>query len=156
MKNNKNKMNKERKTNMQSGFIALITSIIISAVLLDFAVAIGESSFHSRINSLNNEFKKVSESLAEGCVNAALLKISQNYNYSPAPNGDIVFIANDQNGTGEFCTIKSVTYSGENVTTHTKTATVDVSANYSNAFSNIEVTANVSSNNVTITNYSVL
>ncbi len=137
----------------QGGFIALISSIIISAVLLDFAVTIGESSFHSRINNLDTEFKKVSSYLAEGCVNSALLKIAQNYNYEPAVDGEIISISTDQNDVAENCTIKSVAYDNENISSHTKTATIDVSANYNNAFSNIEVIANVSGSNMTITSY---
>lgn len=139
--------------NRQDGFIALISAILISAILLDFAVTIGASSFHSRINTLNNEFKKMSESLAEGCINSALLKISQNYYYIPASDGDIISVGTDINNVDENCTIESVVYSDENTATHTKTGTIDVSANYNNAFSNIEITVNVSGSNVTVLTY---
>ena len=64
-------------THYPRGYIALISAIIISVVLLGLATAIGQSTFFSRFNALNREYKRISLGLAESCVHAALSKISK-------------------------------------------------------------------------------
>ena len=87
------------------GFIALISAIIISAVLLAAVSTIGASAFYARFDSLNAEYKRVSLGLSESCVSEALLKIAQNYAYAPAPLGDSITIGTDAQGQAETCVI---------------------------------------------------
>lgn len=60
----------------QSGFIALISVIIISALLLTIVVALNLTGFLGRYNILDSEFKQRSVSLAEACVDTELLNLA--------------------------------------------------------------------------------
>lgn len=66
--------------NINSGYIALISTIIISAVLIGLTSMVSQSSFFSRFDSLNGEYKRISKGMAESCINLALLEIAQNPN----------------------------------------------------------------------------
>jgi hypothetical protein len=133
-----------KQTETQNGFIALMSAIIISAILLGFAVTSGASSFHSRFNTLDSELKRISLSLAESCVNVALLKITQNYDYGNVGagyswpiNGEIVPVGSDT------CTIDSMEHEAENITTHQKKVTIIASGEYNGAHSTIVTEADV-------------
>ncbi|MBI3459075.1 hypothetical protein HY061_02330 [Candidatus Azambacteria bacterium] len=76
-----------------SGYIAIISTIIISLLLMGIIFAVNSSSFLTRSNLLNSEFKEQSFALAEACVDSALLKLAQNASYSGNEN---VLIGNDQ------------------------------------------------------------
>ena len=92
---------KKAKTN--SGFMALITAIIISAILLLIVVNLSFTSFYSRSNILDSELKELSSNYAEACVDTALLKI---YNDPGYAGGDAV--DTDDDGDDD-CTIELVT-----------------------------------------------
>lgn len=87
----------------ESGFIALISSILISAALLAIVVSAGAAGFTARIGAARNEYKKISFSLAESCVQSALVRIAQNYAYVPPEVGETVSVGADT------CSIVSVT-----------------------------------------------
>lgn len=63
------------------GFIALTSSIIISALILIIAFTLSLSTFFGRFNVLNAGFKEISYGLAEACADTALLKLAQNSSY---------------------------------------------------------------------------
>lgn len=65
----------------QHGFIALISAIIISAILLLVATAGSMTGFTTRVNILNAEYKERSSALAAACIDHVLLMLSQDYNY---------------------------------------------------------------------------
>ena len=69
--------------NKQHGFMALISTIIISIILLSMAVSLNLTNFYAQSNTLDSEFKEISFNLAESCIQIALLKIIQNPNYHP-------------------------------------------------------------------------
>lgn len=115
---------RNRHKNGEKGFVALVSTLLISAVLLVLMYTTSAGSFYVRSDALGTEFKRVSVGLSESCSNAALLKISQNYNYTPDVNGDIVTVGPDT------CLIKSVTYGPENPITYRKLATINTSAQY--------------------------
>lgn len=71
-----------RQLNSNGGFIALISSIIISVLLLTIVVALNLTGFLGRFNILDSELKERSLSLAEGCVDIALLNLARNPNYT--------------------------------------------------------------------------
>lgn len=89
--------------NLQNGFIALTSTLILSAVLVMLMITTSTSSFFTRFDALYGEFKRVSLGLSESCLNIALLKIAQNYNYLPPVGGEIINVGIDT------CTIKSIT-----------------------------------------------
>ncbi len=82
------------------GFIALITAVIISAILLLLATHLSITGFYSRSNILDFELKEVSFSLAEACADVAMLKIIDNTYYSPT-NEEVDI-------DGKKCSIESV------------------------------------------------
>lgn len=128
----------------QSGYIALMSTIIISLILLGLTFSVSSAGYFARFNSLDAEYKRVSLGLAESCVNVALLKIGQQYTaYNPL--GEMVNIGS------ELCTIDSVTYAST-ATMGQRLASIETHACYpknpadpskcaSGAFSNIKTTA---------------
>lgn len=66
-----------KKQPIQRGFVALMSVIIISAILLVTIYLLSASSFLNRFDSLDFENKRVSLGLAEACVNAAVLEYAQ-------------------------------------------------------------------------------
>jgi uncharacterized membrane protein YdfJ with MMPL/SSD domain len=70
--------------NYSRGFIALISVIIISLVLLIMAVSASTSSFTTRFDILHAEYKERGIALADSCVSQVLLRLA----YDPAyPSG---------------------------------------------------------------------
>ena len=57
------------------GFTALITAVIVSALLFTAVVATSGASFLTRFSILTSEFKEKSEFRAEACVQHAILSI---------------------------------------------------------------------------------
>src|SRR3989344_619469 len=96
-----------KKHQKDSGFVALITAIILSVILLVVTITLSQTSFLTRSILLDSEFKERSTALAEACVDVAILRISMTPGYS-ATNEDVSI------GT-ETCTIVSV--SGSNIQT---------------------------------------
>jgi hypothetical protein len=66
----------DSKIRTDSGFMALLSAIIISAVLLLSMVQIGSASFFTRSNILDYELKEKSLALAEGCMEVARLRLT--------------------------------------------------------------------------------
>jgi hypothetical protein len=63
------------KRNAQKGFIALISAVIMSAVLLIVVVSGSLSSFFGRQDVLDAEYKEKSRALADACISVLLLRI---------------------------------------------------------------------------------
>lgn len=64
------------------GFIALISVLIIGAILLVTIVAASFINFYSRYNVLDFEFKERSVSAADACADRALLELANNPAYA--------------------------------------------------------------------------
>jgi hypothetical protein len=131
----------------ERGYIALLTSIILSAMLFGITMTANSSGVFARFDALNSEYKRVALGLAESCQNAALLRMSQNYTYAPAGVGDSVDV-----GNGNHCTIESVTYGAEDPVTHQKNATTITSASYQHAYSSITTAALVHNPAISVAN----
>ncbi len=65
----------------QHGYIALMSAIVICALLLALTVSLGASAFFESQSNIDRQSKKESSNLAEACVNAAILE-SANHRYS--------------------------------------------------------------------------
>lgn len=61
----------------QQGYIALTSAIIISMLLVAIAIGFGFSSLFGRLAILDSQSKEQSQSLAEACVNVAMLNLAQ-------------------------------------------------------------------------------
>ncbi len=117
--------------NKKRGFIALISSIIISIILLGLTVRVSSGNFSARANALHAEFKSISVVLARSCSQSALLRLSQEYWYIPEEDGDVVPIEE------ETCTIKKINHESEDSTTHTKKVLIITESSYRGAFTTL-------------------
>jgi hypothetical protein len=113
----------KNKTQHNTGFVALMSSIIISVVLLMIATNLSLVSFYNRFNILDTELKAISTNLAEGCADTAILKVAHDLDYFP--RDEEVAIGNNT------CTIESVT--GVNP------ITIETSADYQGYVTHLEV-----------------
>ena len=111
------------KTLKNDGFIALVSVIIISSILLILATTLSLSSFYARSNILDSEIKETSSSIAKGCVDTAVLELADNLNFSG--NKSYVNINRDS------CLVSSVTTSNGN-------KTFKVQSVYQNSYTNIK------------------
>lgn len=82
------------------GFIALISTIVISILLLTITLNLGLTGFFSRFNILDSESKERSNALAEACIDSAILDII-NGSYPTNKTVDVGPTSNDN------CTIIS-------------------------------------------------
>ena len=106
----------------QKGFIALMSAVIISIILLLIATNLSLTSFYGRSNILDSELKERSSALAEACADTALLKLANDPSYAPPVGGEPVAVDDDE------CIIDSVV--GD---------TINVSANYKDYITKLEI-----------------
>jgi hypothetical protein len=83
------------------GFIALMSVIIVSIILLGLALSGSTIAFFTRMSELDQESYKQAQSLARSCGDQALLQLAQNYNYTATHL--LVKLGTDQ------CYIESIT-----------------------------------------------
>ena len=86
------------------GFIALMSAILISNVLLIVAAAGSLKGFYTRADILDSEIKARSNAAADACADVALLSLVQDPNYL---GGDTHSLNKD-----DVCMVRSVTASG--------------------------------------------
>ena len=99
--------------NPQSGYIALMSAIIISVLLLAITVSLGFSGFFVRLNIVDSESKERSSALAEACADQAILNFTQ---------GSSVAVTDFLVGpdASDKCNIISVTSNGNQTTIKTQ------------------------------------
>jgi hypothetical protein len=120
----------------QRGFIALISIIIIGAILAVLMYTLDTGMYFSRFDALSGENKRESLALAESCVHAALLKLAQNSSYVPGATGDKIAV-----DTGKNCTICAVL---PNIVTR---------ASYNAAFTTITATGTLANGVFTVSSW---
>ena len=120
------------------GYIALMSAIIISIMLLALVFSVSSNEFYLRFDELNGEFKRQSLALAESCVNSAFVKIAQNFSYTPPLVGEAVPVGSDS------CAIKSISYDAEDQISHKKVATIKTRGQFRGAWTSLTVQATVS------------
>jgi len=108
------------------GYIALISAIIISVLMMGVVFATSHTSFISRFNVLNTEFKERSSGLAEACVDMALLKLAQSKSYA---GNESISVGNSQ------CSILAIETSPGQKTIKTK-------ATFQSSVTNLKIVAN--------------
>ncbi len=109
-----------------SGFIALMSAIIMSSILLILINGLNLKEFYTQTNILDSELKEKSLYLAEACADTAILKIIHNPHYNPT---------NETVNVGEdTCIIQSITGNQEK--------TIYTQANYRNYFTNLKIIIN--------------
>lgn len=79
---------------MEKGYIALMTTLIISFVLLSAVITASFESFWNLAGIWQRHSKELSFSLAESCFDQAIVRKLQNPNYEPLPEGELIKIEN--------------------------------------------------------------
>ncbi len=121
-----NKMKRKNSKN-NSGFIALMSAIIISVILLLITANLNLTGFYNRSNILDWELKEKSSALAEACADIILLRMAIDDSYT---GGESVTVAGS-----DTCTIFS--------TTENNPRTFRIQAKPSDYYTNLEVAVNV-------------
>lgn len=116
------------------GFIALISMLLLSAVLSVLIFSTSTSTFFARFDTADHENKRIASSLAESCAHLALLYIAQDYSYDPNDAQEAV-----KDGT---CYIVSVLPHGPRSGTQS-TITIQTKGIYQSSISDFEVKATV-------------
>lgn len=135
-------MNKINRHN-QNGFVALVSVIIIFAVLIILVGITSTTSFYTRFNVLDYENKKVSVALAEACANTAMVNLARDpANYPPAipPAGEQITV--DAAKTCRICPMSS----GSPYTIITR-------ARHNSAYTNLEITGTLTSSNFSVSSW---
>lgn len=133
------------------GFIALMSVMIMSAIVLVMIFTLGVSVFFSRFSVLDGENKRVSLALAEACANTAMLKVAQNSSYAPVVGGECVSVSDTCgiSGAAKTCRICSVTLTDGSYTILTR-------AVYKGAYTTLEVQGAVGPTNFLVTKWTEL
>lgn len=127
-----------KKITKQKGSIALISTVIVSAILIILVLGISETQISTSYQYLNSASSKDLYYSAESCLEEAIFKTEENPSYA----GETLDL-----GT-ESCTI---TTSGTSPKTISITVTSD---NYTQNFeAQVTVTANGQANNVKLLNW---
>lgn len=123
--------------NPQRGFVALISAIVMSAVLMAFMASVGTASFYARFDALGIENKRESIALAESCVDTALLALATSTDPTHYdPSGRAITIGTDAQGNAMTCTIKDVVQAGGDVT-------ISAYASSGNSFGSVSAVASL-------------
>ena len=126
--------------NDQEGYIALVSAIVISILLISITVIIGMNNFFARFNILDSESKERSLALAEGCADEAIFKINEDASYNPS--NEVVPVGSDS------CTIVSVQADTPSV----GETTIKTQATINKSYTNLKVIVN--NTDFTITSWS--
>ena len=125
----------------ESGFIALMSVIIMSAILLALLFTLGASSFLNRFDVLDVENKRISLGLAEACANRAMIKLAQNPGYAPPAGGECVEVGGGKCPSGPLiCKI-------------CQSSPIIARAVHNNAYTNLEVDGSISGPNFAVSRW---
>ena len=118
------------------GFVALITAIILSIILITVTVALNRIGFLTRSEISDAEYKNRSSALAEACVDTALLNLALDPTYQvTSPQQVSVGV--------DSCWIRSVTTAGTQNTIETRAVFPDTAINQG-ATTNLRIIVNTS------------
>ena len=127
------------RSSYQGGYIALISAVIISSLLLIITFTVNFSNFFARFNILDSEYKKVSTGLAEGCADTAILELSKDNAWQPNGGAGDMLVSIEN----KSCKICEVSNSGAQKIIRTR-------AVYQKAHTNLEVTITANGSNITV------
>ena len=122
---------KKQSFRSRDGFAALVSTVIISAILLVAAASAARASFWARFGLFARENKKISAELAESCINIALLDLAEGKN--------IIFPEQIEVDGLEKCEISSIGAAASGG------REIIVKANWKNSHTNIKVIAKLES-----------
>ncbi len=115
------------------GYIALVSVLIISVVLLALAVSVSLTGFYARSNILGAEIKEQSAALAQSCAEKAIVDVA----IGNPTTGVVSFGTNPyDDGDPYTCSILSITPD----TPTAGQATIHAQGVYRNSYTNLVVT----------------
>ena len=97
-----------KKNILQRGYIALVSALILSAILMILAVGLSARAFSTRFTIIDSELKMQSYGFAESCVQIAVIRVAASIAESSIYTGD----ANPIPIGDGFCEIVLVTDTG--------------------------------------------
>ena len=115
--------------NLQKGYIAITTSIVLSLMLMLVAISLGSSSLFTRLNVVDFSNKQLSYFIARSCLNEALFKLADSSAYTG----------------NETLTISSRTCALYPITTSAPNKIIQAKAIINGATTNLKLTVNSSS-----------
>jgi hypothetical protein len=129
------------------GFIALMSAIIISVVLLVVVVSVSTGGFISRFNIVDSELKETSIGLAEACADIAILRLAADGSYDPGA-GEVITVDDSDPMNIKKCEIKTVS--------PTWPKTVEIQAIYKNSYTNLEIILTNTTDPISVTSWKEL
>lgn len=114
-----------RQSSSHNGFIALIAIISMSVVLLTTTLSLAQFGIANRFFILNLEHKIASEKLSDACVHVARVSVYNDPLYTVSSAHPVVIPILDS-----FCTITSITYSGNESTIEVEAIQKDAYTQY--------------------------
>ncbi|HVM73269.1 MAG TPA: hypothetical protein VMU13_00085 [Candidatus Paceibacterota bacterium] len=117
------------------GFIALMSTIIITAILLAVMATVGMASFYARSDALASEEVHVARARATSCIDVTLLALATSTDpASYNPTDETIDVGDDKKG--DTCVIESVVDTGTEITIRTH-------AQANNSFASISATVSL-------------
>ncbi|PIR37991.1 MAG: hypothetical protein COV34_02800 [Candidatus Zambryskibacteria bacterium CG10_big_fil_rev_8_21_14_0_10_42_12] len=110
----------------QSGFVALMTAIVLSLIIILITATLNQSGFFARYIALDSEYKEMSVALAEACIDNAILRIISDETYG----GNETLRVGD-----EICTIRPVQIDAPSAGMYT----IETQAAFNEATTNLRV-----------------
>ena len=98
----------------QRGYSALISTLLLSAILSVLVFSASANAFLSRQNTTASEQYLQAIQLANSCASVALVNLAEDTAYSPKVGGDLISVLPHIS-----CYIDSVTLAGNSATVHT-------------------------------------
>ncbi|HOX30618.1 MAG TPA: hypothetical protein P5080_05915 [Candidatus Paceibacterota bacterium] len=117
--------------NDKKGFIALISAIMVSAVLMVVVAAVSAASFNTRLNVFDQQNKKAGEALAKACVQRILAEAVKSSRY------ETVYEKTGSETAGEGGTCRFCARKGPN----SLEFLIGIRAEYAGTYTNLNITA---------------
>lgn len=118
-----------KKINPRGGYIAIMSSIILSLMLMLVSISLGSSSLFTRLNVVDFGNKQLSYFVARSCLNDALFKLADSASYT----GNETLIISSRT-----CILSTITTSGAN-------KIIQAKAIIGGATTNLKLTVNATS-----------
>lgn len=121
----------------RKGFVALITAIVLSVILMTVTVSLNQVGFLARSEVLDSEYKDRSSALAEACVDTALLKLANDPAYTVTTPTSVTV-------GSDTCSIDSVGTVGTQIAINTSAVFPLPSITSQGAFTRLQIVVNSS------------
>lgn len=130
-----------RQKQREKGFIALMSAIVISLLLITLGATLSLTGFFTRFDIADAEYKERSIGLAEACGDLAMVKLAGDINYAVVQSDHTIAVG------GDSCSIVSISptppRSGQ-ITIMTQGIFPALGSGPEHAYTNIKIVTNAS------------